>query len=207
MPRGLMIVLFYTKPYLVWVSESFCLVKMLIYLDIFTGKTILTDSYKMKLIDDFYYEVEASYVTKKGDEFGDEMFGGNASVEEMADDLDGGKSVSGFDVILNHEDVEEFGEEPNFKKFLGVMKPIIAKAGKKLEADKHAEFKKKLNSFFKEGPGQKSKFSNFQIFLSKDHIDLDSGEILAAPILVDADETGMAAKIYYFKDLMVEEKM
>lgn len=179
---------------------------MLIYQDIFTGKDILTDSYKMKLVDDFYYEVEAKYVTRQGDAFGDEMFGGNPSAEEAADDLEEGKSSCGFDVILNHEDVEEFNEEPNYKKFCAIMKKIISKAAAKMDKEKHTQFKQKLNSFFKEGPAKKEKFSNFQIFFSKDSIDLETGEILAAPIFVDADDTGMNAKIYYFKDLMEEIK-
>ncbi|KAK3740040.1 hypothetical protein QZH41_005157 [Actinostola sp. cb2023] len=178
---------------------------MLLYQDIFTGKDILTDSYKILLVDDFLYEVDASYVTRKGDDFGDEMFGGNPSVEEAIEDSEAAGCVSGFDVILNHEDIEEYAEEPNYKKFMPVVKKIVKAAQSKMDADRHAQFKAKLAQFFGKGIG-KQHFSNFQIYFSKGYIDEETGDILAAPILVDADETGMKAKMYYFKDLMTEVK-
>eukprot|EP00927_Polykrikos_kofoidii_P020939 TRINITY_DN1999_c0_g1_i1.p1 TRINITY_DN1999_c0_g1~~TRINITY_DN1999_c0_g1_i1.p1 ORF type:complete len:210 (+),score=34.40 TRINITY_DN1999_c0_g1_i1:97-726(+) len=153
----------------------------LIYQDLFTGKVILTDKYKMKLVDDFYFEVEAKYVVRSPE-------------------------APGFDVIIDQENVEEYNEEPNFKKFLGVMKKIIAKVRTKMDKERHTVFKQKLNLFFKNGPGNKDKFKNFQIFFSKDEIDLETGDLLAAPIFLDADDTGMQAKIYYFKDLMEEIK-
>merc|ERR1711894_525077 len=197
---------FTSSSLIVWLLLKFTFKKMLIYQDLFTGKDILTDSYKMKLVDDFYFEIQAKYITRKGESFGDDMFGGNPSAEEASDDLEEGKSTSGFDVIINHEDVEEYNEEPNYKTFLGVMKKIIAKAGTKMDKERHTAFKQKLNVFFKDGPASKDKFKNFQIFFSKDYIDLETGDIIAAPIFVDADDTGMEAKIYYLKDLMEEIK-
>ena len=175
---------------------------MIIYNDIFTGKTILTDSYKMRLVDDFYYEVEAKYMTKKCDA-ADELEQGISTDDFYHEVI----STSGFDVIINCEDVEEYHEEPNFKKFMGVMRKIISKAATKVDEERHIVFKKKLNAFFKDGPASSEKFNYLQIFFSKDNIDLETGDIVAAPILVDADDTRMNAKIYYFKDLMVEEKM
>ena len=173
---------------------------MLIYNDIFTGKAILTDSFKMSLVDDFYYEVEAKYVTMKCDA-ADELWEGILT----DDSYDEGISSSGFDVIINCKDVEEYPEGPNFKKFMVVMKKIISLAAHKMDEETQVVFKQKVTAFFKDGPASSEKFKNLKIFFSNDSVDFGTGDIVAAPILVDADDTGMNAKIYYFKDLMVEE--
>lgn len=187
-------------------QETISAFKMLLYQDIFTGKDILTDSYKMKLVDDFVYVVEANYGSKSGDQFGDEMFGGNPSAEEAGEDLEEAGSKSGFDVILNHEELEEYNEQPSLKQFLKLLKKIIAFAKEKIPKERFdGVFKPKMTEFFTSGPG-KEKFSNFQIFFSSGYIS-EEGDVKAAPVLVDADETGLKAKIYYFKDLMEEVKM
>ncbi|XP_031555057.1 translationally-controlled tumor protein homolog [Actinia tenebrosa] len=179
---------------------------MLLFQDIFTGKDILTDSYKMKLVDDFVYVVEGSYVTKSGDNFSDEMFGGNPSAEEQVEELEQASSKSGFDVILNHEDLEEYNEQPTLKQFLKTLKKIIGFAKEKIPKDRFDSiFKPKMTEFFTTGPG-KERFSNFQIYFSKGYITED-GDVKAAPVLIDADDTGMKSTIYYFKDLMDEVKM
>jgi hypothetical protein len=178
---------------------------MILFHDIFTGKDILTDSYKIRLIDDFVYEVEAIYQTREKEQFSDQMFGGNPSAEEGGEDNDDAASKVGFDVILNHAEIEEYPEEVTFKKFLKLLKKIISAAKEKIPKDRfETVFKPKMNEFFSTGVG-KERFSNFQIFFSIESVD-EKGDIKAAPIFLDADDTGMKAKMYYFKDLMEEEK-
>jgi hypothetical protein len=49
---------------------------MIIYVDVFTGNELGSDSYPTKLVNDLYYEVEGKNITESND-IDDSLIGGN----------------------------------------------------------------------------------------------------------------------------------
>merc|ERR1712018_285565 len=98
--------------------------KMKIYKDVFSGDELFSDTYKMSLVKDCLYEVVGKYETRKGDEV--VLEGSNASAEEADEGTEEG-SVSGVDVVMNHQLVETgFGSKKDFTVYLKeYMKKVV----------------------------------------------------------------------------------
>merc|ERR1711885_97898 len=61
------------------------IVKMRLYKDLFTGKDLCTDAFKMELVDDCYYAVTGKFIVEDNT-VSDEMIGGNKSAEGVDDE-------------------------------------------------------------------------------------------------------------------------
>ncbi|CAF4432141.1 unnamed protein product, partial [Adineta steineri] len=67
---------------------------MKLFLDIFTGDELCSDSYPIKLVDDVYYEVEGKNISQSND-IDDSLIGGNKAPEgREAASEEGGVSSS-----------------------------------------------------------------------------------------------------------------
>ena len=181
---------------------------MLIFRDIRTNDEILTDSYKMKLVNDFYWEVETKYGSEKGMEISESMFGGNASAEDAPEDVAEAEVKWGYDVVLKNDLVEfSFGK---WKEFQVHLKKTLDKCKDKIKENAGADyytgdFKTKLEKFMTEF--LKPNFKELQFFFGPSAMD---EEWFACPIFLlecqDPDSKVQKAKMYYLKDFMVEEK-
>merc|ERR1712004_577858 len=95
-----------------------------------------TDATKFKELEDFpgLYEVQAKLVTRKGDSIDDSAFGGNASAEEAAEDLEEGEVESGLDVVLDMQYVEAPGDMGK-KGYMVHIKEYMKAVKAKLDAE------------------------------------------------------------------------
>merc|ERR1711931_552676 len=115
------------------------LVKMRLYKDLFTGKDLCTDAFKMELVDDCYYAVTGRFGVEDNT-LSDEMIGGNKSAEGVDDDGDDGEYKKVVpNVIISNKLEERYNSEllsKDFKMLVADMKPymkkLLAKVG---EAD------------------------------------------------------------------------
>merc|ERR1712020_494610 len=134
---------------------------MKIYKDVFSGDELFSDTYPMSLTKDCLYEVVGKYETRKEGEV--VLEGSNASAEE-ADEGTEESSVSGVDVVLNHQLVETgFGSKKDFTTYL---KDYMKKVVKHLEEDDDTKdqvdgFKKNIQTVMKELLG---KFKDLQFY-------------------------------------------
>merc|ERR1712109_338347 len=132
---------------------NFSKFNMKIYIDVFSGDELFSDTYKVTLKDNVMYEVVGKYETRKEGEV--VLEGANAS-EECADEGTDESSVSGIDVVLNHRLVETgFGDKKGFTAYL---KAYMQKVLKFLEDEDRAseidEFKTNINNVMKELMGK-----------------------------------------------------
>ena len=133
---------------------------MKIYKDVISGDELFSDTYKVTLTDNVLYEVVGKYETRTDGEV--VLEGANASAEE-ADEGTDANSVSGIDIVLNHQLVETgFGDKKGFTDYL---KTYMKKVLKYLEEnDRKAEieeFKANINKVMKELMGR---FKDLQFF-------------------------------------------
>ncbi len=110
---------------------------MKIFLDVFTGDELCSDSYPMKVVDDLYYEVEGKVrrlIRQKqkklnilqniveSNEIDDALIGGNKAPEgsEAAEDEGGvaSSAVTGINVVLTHKLAETPFDKASFKDWL-----------------------------------------------------------------------------------------
>jgi hypothetical protein len=141
---------------------------MLIYKDIFTGDEVCSDSFPMKLVDDFLYEFEGKHSVRKAGEIVIE--GMNPSAE--GEDAEGGDDPSeerGIDIMLNHN-LQPMDIYTDKKMFLDFMKEYVKKLTKKIAEDKDEayvnEFKTKVQAWVKSLVA-KDRFKQLEFFVSE----------------------------------------
>jgi len=172
---------------------------MLIYKDLFTGDEMFTDSYKVKLVDEVFYEVYGKYVTRKQGEIS--LGGANPSQEEADEGTDEAVE-SGVDIVLNQRLVESpcFNDK---KAYLGYLKDYMKHVTEKLKETKPDEvdsFKTKMNDAVKK---LMSRFKEFQFFLGES-CDAEKGMVaLLEYRQVDDAEIPIMT---FFKHGLLEEK-
>ena len=106
---------------------------MIIYKDLLSGDELFTDSYKMRIVDDVFYEVEGKRTSEKGG-ISDDLIGGNPSTEEAQEGMDD-ETVSGVDIVLANRLTETSFAKKDYQKYI---KPYIKKILEHLEKDREA---------------------------------------------------------------------
>uniref|UniRef100_A0A3B5AA11 Translationally-controlled tumor protein homolog n=1 Tax=Stegastes partitus TaxID=144197 RepID=A0A3B5AA11_9TELE len=98
---------------------------MIIYKCKITNDEMFSDIYKItESANGFFIEVEGKSVTRTEGEIDDSLIGGNASAEE-AQECNDTNSVSGVDIVLNHNLQETCFDKKGFQGYLkGYMKAI-----------------------------------------------------------------------------------
>ncbi|XP_040566027.1 translationally-controlled tumor protein homolog [Lepeophtheirus salmonis] len=171
---------------------------MKIFMDVFSGDELFSDTYKFKLLDDCLYEVYGKYVTRTD---GDVVLdGANASAEEAMDDCDS-SSTSGVDVVLNHRLVETgFGSKKDYTVYLkDYMKKVVRYlegSGKQAEVD---TFKTNINKVMKE---ILPRFKDLQ-FYTGETMDPEAMIIMLEYKEVDGKDIPV---LYFFKHGLNEQK-
>merc|ERR1712195_430841 len=127
-----------------------------------SGDELFSDTYKMTLKDNVMYEVVGKYETRKDGEI--VLAGSNASEDAQGEDGgDEAGSVSGVDIVLNHQLVETgFGDKKGFTAYLkAYMKKVLKYLEENDRAAEIEEFKTNINGVMKELMGS---FKDLQFF-------------------------------------------
>lgn len=179
---------------------------MLLFKDAISGDELLTDSYKMKLIDDVLYVVEGKYTTEKGG-IDESLLGANKSAEEQDDGGCDDGETKGIDVVM----AGKLQEIPYTKKeYLAYMKEFVKKIKARKEECMKCEGKscEEIDCCIKEW---QERFNGQVKVLLKDFSELlfftgESCNEKAHVALMKYSEDGMSATVYFWKDALIEEK-
>merc|ERR1712156_884120 len=177
---------------------NFSKFNMKIYIDVFSGDELFSDTYKVTLKDNVMWEVVGKYETRKEGEV--VLEGANASAEE-ADEGTDENSVSGVDIVLNHRLVETgFGDKKGFTAYLkAYMKKVLGYLEENDRKDEIAEFKSNINNVMKEMMG---KFKDLQ-FYTGESMDPDAMICMLEYKNVDGEERPV---LMFFKHGLEEIK-
>ncbi|XP_008275425.1 translationally-controlled tumor protein homolog [Stegastes partitus] len=170
---------------------------MIIYKCKITNDEMFSDIYKItESANGFFIEVEGKSVTRTEGEIDDSLIGGNASAEE-AQECNDTNSVSGVDIVLNHNLQETCFDKKGFQGYLkGYMKAIKTSL-QESEPDR-------VESFMTEAQlGAKTilaNFKNYQFFTGS------SMNPDGAVGLLDFREDGITPYMLFIKDGLEIEK-
>ncbi|KAJ1308918.1 hypothetical protein OPQ81_004603 [Rhizoctonia solani] len=130
---------------------------MLLYKDIITGDEIVSDAYKIQLVDDIVYEVDCAMIVVKE---GEVDIGANPSAEEADETLeDGAKQVNNV--------VHSFRLQPTTfdkKSYLTYLKGYMKALKEKLPADRVDAFEKGAQAYAKKIVAN---FKDFEFYTSE----------------------------------------
>merc|ERR1739844_542475 len=157
------------------------------------------DTYKITLKDNVLYEVVGKYETRKEGEV--VLAGANAS-EEAADEGTDESSVSGVDIVLNHQLVETgFGDKKGFTAYLkAYMKKVLKYLEENDRAAEIEEFKANINGVMKDLMGR---FKDLQFFSGES---MDPDAMICMCEYKDIDGKGEKPVLMFFKHGLEEEK-
>ena len=157
------------------------LVKMRLYKDLFTGKDLCTDAFKMELVDDCYYVVTGKFI-EEDNTVSDEMIGGNKSAEGLDDEGDDGEYKKVVpNVIISNKLEERYNSDllaKDFKMLVADMKPYMKKLMAKIgETDKERSdaLNKSIQKFLKDVV--KKNLGDFSFYSVEEDHDLE-GQII-----------------------------
>ena len=173
---------------------------MKVFIDIFTGDELCSDSYPIKLVDDVYYEVEGKNITESHD-IDDLLIGGNKAPEgsEVAED-DGGVASSGttgINVVLTHKLVETPFDKASFKDWLKTYSKKLKEHLQEHAPNRVQPFQAGMTKVAKE---ILSKFDEYRFYLGE-NMNIDG-----LVVLQYYREDGLTPVFIYFKDGLKEEK-
>jgi hypothetical protein len=162
---------------------------------LFLGDEIFSDSYKIKLVDDLYYEVEGKNTTQVTS-VDESKLGANPSAEEGGEATED-SSVSGCDIVLGHR-----LQETSFSKkdYATYIKAYVKKLKEKVDQEnpERGEFMKaKLPALVKKITGNIDKYRFF------------TGESMDAEglvVLMDYRDDEVTPFLIVLKDGVFEEK-
>merc|ERR1711931_130842 len=186
--------------------ETLTFTTMKLYKDIFTGKDVCTDSFKVELVDDLYYKFCGKYIVEDLSVDG-ALLGANKSEEAEDEEEEDNKRLIA-DLVTANCLVEANCRIISKKDFKDWIKEYAANLIKKVgEKDtERADFlKKNLPLFVKDILG---KFKEIRFYASKDdELDLEGGLIyLEQPGTKDGEEKeGTECHIMVLKDAVEEE--
>lgn len=172
---------------------------MIIYKDVISGDEMFSDTYKMKLIDDFAYELEGKMVTETTT-VDDSTFGGNASAEGVEDEgADNSTSQSGCNIVLANRLVEVNFDKKGYQVYIKDYMKAIKKRLEETNPDRVSAFEEGAKKFMKERV--LPNFKNWQFFQGEK---MDPEGLCA---LMDFREDGVTPYMLFFKDGLEEEKV
>ncbi|UJR33984.1 hypothetical protein I4U23_021399 [Adineta vaga] len=173
---------------------------MKLFLDIFTGDELFSDSYPMKLVDDVYYEVEGKNITEKND-IDDSLIGGNKAPEgsEAATEEEGvnSSSVTGINVVLTHNLNETPFDKASFKDWLKTYSKKLKDYLQENAPNRVQPFQTGMTKLAKD---ILTKFDEYRFYLGE-NMNIDGMVVLQY-----YREDGLTPVFIYFKDGLREEK-
>lgn len=170
---------------------------MLIYKDKISGAELFSDTYPMELCGDgCVFKVKGKQETRM--EGSDYDIGGNASAEEVAEEVASGSATSGINICMDNR-LEEtaFGKKDYMKYIKAYMKQIKEKLDEDKKDEECAMFQKGMAKFMKEMIGQ---FDDLCFYQSPD----DQTAEGMIPLCVWDEATPY---MYFFKHGLIEEKV
>merc|ERR1712119_47 len=176
---------------------------MKLFKDIFTEKDVITDAFKMELVDDLYYKITGTYV-KEDNAIDGSLIGANAS-EEAAEGDDAADEVQIVANILSSTKLEEIptiGTKDEYKqKMKASMKKLLEKVKETNEA--RADFlKEQLTPKFVI-PTLKG-FKKYRFYATEDdEYELEGGIIHFEGL--DDPKAGQPCYMYVLKDSVISE--
>ncbi|XP_074658351.1 translationally-controlled tumor protein homolog [Tubulanus polymorphus] len=176
---------------------------MIVFNDLLTGVEIFSDSFRHKLVDGLYYEVEGKLVYRS-DEGVDAYIGANASAEggDEAENADvSGKQV--IDVVDNHN--LELIDRPKKSDYKAYLKQYMKLSKEKIMANKdlNEESYQKYCADLTKVVIKKilPNWSNFDVYIGQGY------EMTKCTyVLCDYREDGVTPYFIVFKDQVVETK-
>ncbi|XP_078612385.1 translationally-controlled tumor protein homolog [Branchiostoma floridae x Branchiostoma japonicum] len=168
---------------------------MIVYRDIVTGDEMFSDSYKIKLIDDFFYEIEGKMTTEKGG-IDESAIGGNASAEDAGEGLEE-SAKQGCNIVLANRLQETQYAKPEYKTYIKAYSKRVLDHLTKNNPERVDAFKAASGPALKKIMGN---FKNWQFFTGEK---MDEDGMVA---LMDFREDGVTPYMLFFKDGLLEEK-
>ena len=169
---------------------------MIIYKDLVSGDEVLTDVFKMKVVDDIFYEVEGKLKTEVTNKIDDSLIGGNASIEEQAVEMDDDAVQSGIDVVLANRLQETGFNKKSYQVYIKEYMGKVLAHLEKTKPDRVADFKANAKVAIKK---VLENFKEYQFFIG------ESGNQDGMVVLVEWKEE--IPYLYYFRDGLLEEKV
>jgi len=160
---------------------------------------MISDVFKMELIDDLYYEVRAKQVTVT-DDMSDVNIGGNKSAEAGdEEDVNEATSRTGIDVVLQHRLEEAIFNKKTFQVYIkGFLKRLTEDH---IAEDRKAHFKAGMVKVI----GMILKSFNDWVFYTGEKMD-SSG--MVACLNWKSDDKGVEYPyMLFWKDAMIDEKV
>ncbi|XP_033474279.2 translationally-controlled tumor protein homolog [Epinephelus lanceolatus] len=169
---------------------------MIIYRCIISNDEMFSDIYKIKVSDNgIFFEVEGKTTTRTED-FDERLIGANASAEEVAEGTES-SSVSGVDIVLNHN-LHETGFDK--KGFTAYIKEYMKAIKARLEETDPDRVKPFMAGAQDEVKKVLANFKNYQFFTGES---MNPDGMVG---LLDYREDGITPFMLFFKDGLVEEK-
>ncbi|XP_078694749.1 translationally-controlled tumor protein homolog isoform X1 [Branchiostoma floridae x Branchiostoma belcheri] len=168
---------------------------MIIYKDIVSGDEMFSDAYKIKEVDDYFYELEGKITTEKGG-IDESAIGGNASAEDAVEGLEE-SSKTGCNIVIAQRLQETQYTKEQYKIYIkGYNKKMLEHLTKN-NPDRVSDFKTAAAAGMKKVLGN---FKNWQFFTGEK---MDPDGMVA---LMDYREDGVTPYMLFFKDGLEEEK-
>jgi len=168
---------------------------MKIYRDVISGDELLSDTFKIELVNEVVYKVKGKLKTETID-VDERMYGGNASQEGGGDEGADASSVSGVDVVLNHKlqpsPMKKSAYMTYIKAYMKAIKDRLAKD----EPDEVDKFQKNIQPFVKDVLGN---FKEYDLYIG------ESFNPDAMVVLLTWEEE--TPYVYFFKHGLLEEKV
>uniref|UniRef100_A0A3P9LR46 Translationally-controlled tumor protein homolog n=3 Tax=Oryzias latipes TaxID=8090 RepID=A0A3P9LR46_ORYLA len=168
--------------------------KMIIYKCVISGDEMFSDIYKIKETE-IFYEVEGKTVTRT-EGFDDALIGANASAEE-ATETNESSTVSGVDIVLNHN-LQETGFDK--KGYLTYIKDYMKSIKAKLQESNPDRVEKFMAEAQVAVKGVVGNIKNYQFYTG------ESMNPEGTVGLLDYREDGITPYMLFFKDGLEIEK-
>ncbi|NP_001158336.1 translationally-controlled tumor protein [Oryzias latipes] len=167
---------------------------MIIYKCVISGDEMFSDIYKIKETE-IFYEVEGKTVTRT-EGFDDALIGANASAEE-ATETNESSTVSGVDIVLNHN-LQETGFDK--KGYLTYIKDYMKSIKAKLQESNPDRVEKFMAEAQVAVKGVVGNIKNYQFYTG------ESMNPEGTVGLLDYREDGITPYMLFFKDGLEIEK-
>jgi hypothetical protein len=172
---------------------------MIIYKDIFhESDELLSDTYKIKIVDDIILEVDGKTITcKPGDTSGVDI-GGNASAEGGGDDVEDADTVTGCNIVLAHRLSATGFDKKGWTVYIKDYMKRILKKLEESDPDRAKVFKANAPGVVKKILGS---FKDWEMFTG------ESMDPEGSLVYMNYREDGMTPYLWFFKDGLLEEKV
>ncbi|MGI4458304.1 translationally-controlled tumor protein, partial [Klebsiella pneumoniae] len=135
---------------------------MIIYKDIVSGDEMFSDAYKMKVLDDYFYEIEGKITTEKGG-IDESAIGGNASAEDAVEGLEE-SGTTGCNIVIAQRLQETQFTKAQYKVYIKDYSKKVLEYLTKNKPERVDGFKAASAAGMKRVMGN---FKNWQFFTGK----------------------------------------